>query len=355
MMRPKSIMLLALALGCGLIASIGISQVLDGSRKPAAVETVTVCVAAQNIPQGEPVTEAVVTLQEWPKDKVPAGALATMEEVSERRPRTMIFEGEPLLDSKLLAKGEVSDPIRGLPRGMRLKTISVDARKSAAGLISPGTRVDVQVFVRRNTNEGIDAPFTKIFLQNIQVYAVDQSTSLGADGTEDRATAKTVSLVVTPEQANRITLAENLGEIALIPRNPGDEAIITDADQGLGDLLNPNKPKEVAATAAPGGEGGLAALMQGFMAATAAKAGATPANDAQEPFKMTIIYPTEVEQVEFFNGEPVRRTAGDGGEQPLDVGSRVFAPPPQPAGGEGAGGGVISPPPKDFPIDLNRR
>jgi pilus assembly protein CpaB len=353
MMRPKSIILLALALGCGLIASIGISQVLDGSRKPASVETVTVCVAAQNIPQGEPVTEAVVTLQEWPKDKVPAGALSTMEDVSERRPRTMIFEGEPLLDSKLLAKGEVSDPIRGLPRGMRLKTISVDARKSAAGLISPGTRVDVQVFVRRNTNEGIDAPFTKIFLQNVQVYAVDQSTSLGGDGTEDRATAKTVSLVVTPEQANRITLAENLGEIALIPRNPGDEAILSDADQGLDDLLNPNKPKEVAAS--PSGEGGFASFLQGIMAASAAKAAAAPANDSEQPFRMTIIYPTEVEQVEFFPGEPVRRSGGDGEAQSLDLGSRVFTPPPQPAGGEGAGGGVISPPPKDFPIDLNRR
>jgi pilus assembly protein CpaB len=105
MMRPKSLVLLALALGCGLVASIGISQVLDGSNKPAAVETAPIYVALKNINVGDPLDEKMVSLEEWPKDKVPVGAITKWEDLVERRPRSNIYQGEPLLDSKLLAKG----------------------------------------------------------------------------------------------------------------------------------------------------------------------------------------------------------------------------------------------------------
>ena len=183
-MRPKSLILLALALGCGLVASIGISQVLDGSNRPAAVATAPIYVALQNVNVGDPLTEKMVALEEWPKDKVPVGAITKWEDLEDRRPRSNIYQGEPLLENKLLAKGERSDPIQGVPAGMRLKTISVDARKSAAGLLSPGDRVDVQIYVRANPEHGISSPFTKIFLQNIRVYAVDQAIDKAADGEE---------------------------------------------------------------------------------------------------------------------------------------------------------------------------
>jgi pilus assembly protein CpaB len=149
-MRPKSLILLALALGCGLVASIGISQVLDSSNRPVAVETAPIYVALRNINVGDPLTETMVALEEWPKDKVPVGAVTTWEALEARRPRTNIYQGEPILDGKLLAKGQTNDPIQGVPAGMRLKTISVDARKSAAGLLSPGDRVDMQIYINRN-------------------------------------------------------------------------------------------------------------------------------------------------------------------------------------------------------------
>ena len=103
--------------------------------------------------------------------------------------------------------------------------------------LSPGDRVDVQIFVHRNERENIPRPFTKIILQNIRVFAVDQAVQRSADGTEARTVAKTVSLVVTPSQANRITTAENLGEISLIPRHPDDDQIVDDAEQDADFLL----------------------------------------------------------------------------------------------------------------------
>lgn len=105
------------------------------------------------------------------------------------------------------------------------------------GLLSPGDRVDVQIYVRANPEHGINSPFTKIFLQNIRVYAVDQAIDKAADGDEARNVAKTVSLIVTPAQANRINLAENMGEISLIPRNPDDDAVVEDSEQGTDELF----------------------------------------------------------------------------------------------------------------------
>ncbi|RIK78181.1 MAG: Flp pilus assembly protein CpaB [Planctomycetota bacterium] len=370
-MRPKSLVLLALALGCGLVASIGISQVLDGSNKPAAVETAPIYVALKNINVGDPLDEKMVSLEEWPKDKVPVGAITKWEDLADRRPRSNIYQGEPLLDSKLLAKGQTNDPIQGVPAGMRLKTISVDARKSAAGLLSPGDRVDVQIFVQRNDAQGISTPFTKIFLQNIRVYAVDQTIEKSADGTESRSVAKTVSLVVTPAQANRITLAENMGEVSLIPRHPDDNTIVDDAEQGADELFgrstaNSREREQLGAKDgdSDGGLFGLRSLVEKAVATAAAQASApeAPAAPPKPAFQMTIVYPNEVSKVEFTaNGEMIESKSGLPGASSatLPGGFTAATPgaaPPQPgapdASGPAPGPSDSLKTPSDFPIDL---
>src|SRR5262249_32960869 len=154
-----------LALGCGLVASIGISQVMDRNRgQAAAVETKPIYVAIHNINLGDPIDDKLVALQEWPKDKIPPGAISQLQDLEGRRPRATIIQGEPILDAKLLAPGQLADPITAIPKGYRLKTISVDAQKSAAGLLSPGDRVDVQLFIKRDQQNGIDAAKTKVIL-----------------------------------------------------------------------------------------------------------------------------------------------------------------------------------------------
>jgi pilus assembly protein CpaB len=355
MMRPKSLVLLALALGCGLVASIGISQVLDGSNKPAPVETAPIYVALQNINVGDPVTDKLVSLEEWPKDKVPVGAISKWEDLEDRRPRSNIYQGEPILDNKLLAKGQTNDPIKGVPEGMRLKTLSVDARKSAAGLLSPGDRVDVQIFVRPNESQGITMPFTKIFLQNIRVYAVDQTIEKSADGTETRSVAKTVSLIVTPAQANRITLAENLGEVSLIPRNPDDDKVVDDAEQGADELFgrstSSSRAKEQLTRIEEPKNGPLSGL-QSLVAQAVASAAQASASAAAEPdkpaFQMTIMYPNEVSKFEFSaSGEPLNLTSAAPAAAPLSSSSATEPATPGPAPDQPAL-------PPGFPINLRR-
>lgn len=237
-MRPKSLLLLALALGCGLVASIGISQVMDrGPAQQSKLETVPIYVALHNINLGDPIESAMISLQEWPKGKVPKGAISKLEDLQGRRPRTAIIEGEPILEGKLLAPGQVADPISSITKGMRLKTISVDAEKSVAGLLKPGDRVDVQLFVRKDQRTGIETAKSKIIMQNVRVFAVDQAVQRSADGGEEKSIAKTVSLLLTPNQASTLALAEQVGEISLIPRNPNDEEAADATEITVDDLL----------------------------------------------------------------------------------------------------------------------
>lgn len=350
-MRPKSLILLVLALGCGLVASIGISQVLDSNNKSqVAIETVPIYVALHNINLGDPVDDGMVSLQEWPKDKVPMGAVTKWEEIQGRRPKTIIFQGEPLNDGKFLAKGETHDPIAGIPPGMRLKTVSVDARKSAAGLLSPGDRVDVQLFVQRNEQAGIPNPFTKIILQNIRVYAVDQAVQRSSEGTEERSIAKTVSLVMTPQQASRVTTAENLGEISLIPRNPEDDVIIDDAEQSLQDIFSrsdaSSREQEREAFDKEKDDDDVNSAIR--------EMAKSPAVPKDPPFQMKIIYPNEVSRVDFDakTGEPIEAekiedrnyTVSDGKSNSSDKGES-----------QSSDDFVPDSPGADFPIDLKQK
>ena len=98
-MQPKSLILLILALGCGVVAAMGITQVLaNRSSGPSAptIETDPVFVALADIEMGELIDAQALKLEEWPKDKVPEGALAKLEDVEGRRPKTHIFAGEPI-------------------------------------------------------------------------------------------------------------------------------------------------------------------------------------------------------------------------------------------------------------------
>jgi pilus assembly protein CpaB len=304
-MRPKSLILLGLALGCGLVASIGISQVMDRNANGGGkIETVPIYVALHNINLGDPIDSAVISLQEWPKDKVPHGAISKLEDLDGRRPRTAIIEGEPILEGKLLAPGQIADPIRSIQKGMRLKTIAVDAEKSAAGLLGPGDRVDVQLFVRKDARSGVEVAKSKIILQNIRVFAVDQTVQRSADGSEEKKVAKTVSLMLTPEQASKLSLAEQIGELSLIPRNPDDDESADWSEYTVDDLMavgeKNSRQKEQGVHERPAEPAASAPVVPQHDAVVAA-----PMKPVKEPFRMEIVEAQGVREV-LFDGDTGR-------------------------------------------------
>ena len=235
-MRPKSLILLALALGCGLVASIGISQVMDRrGSKPAVLETEAIYVAKVDINLGEMLTAETVRLDEWPKSKLPMGAVTNLEDLLERRPRTKIYEGEPIVEVKLRAKNAIDDPSQQIPKGYRVVPVAVKKDTGGSGLIGPGDRVDVQLYAKKKG--AISRTVVKTVLTNIRVFAVNTQIRRGTGEDDKMPKANVVSLLVTPDQANILTLAIEIGAIKMIIRNPDDNSKVADKAVTVSDLF----------------------------------------------------------------------------------------------------------------------
>jgi len=259
-MRPKSLLLIVIALGCGLVASIGISQVIEknGDGEDQVPETSPILVAKLDIPNGESITVAAVALEEWPVTKIPEGALTSVEQLDGRRARQPLFEGEPIVERKLNSGNTASISDR-IATGYRVQSVKVSMDSAVSGLILPGDRVDVMVFLEKNRE--IQRTMTKTILTDVTVFAINDQISRDPDDGEGSITAKTVSLLVKPDQAEKLMLAARLGEISLSLRRTGDD-IESNLGQGAGiDDFNISDSAAQERTAPDGNPGGFLDLM----------------------------------------------------------------------------------------------
>jgi pilus assembly protein CpaB len=238
-MRPKSIALLLLALGCGLVASIGMISRHNAESAAPTGDTQPVFVAMSDVELGDQLTSQVLKLDQWPRDKVPPGAVARIEDVEGRRARTKIYANEPILESKLLGKGASGQGATALiPKGYRVVTVKVDAVSGGGSMILPGDRVDVMIHVVGGSHPEIAETITKCILQDLKVFAVDDVVDLEKDKEGRKSiAAKTVSLLVTPEQAAKVTLASQMGTVYLVMRSPEDDQQSTDAQARPSELF----------------------------------------------------------------------------------------------------------------------
>ncbi len=147
-----------------------------------------------------------------------------------------------------------------------------------------------------------------MILQNIRIFAVDQTVQRAADGGEGRTIAKTVSLLLTPGQANKVALAEQVGELNLIPRSPDDEALTDETEWSLDELFvdrdTKNTRKREQYTKPDDGQSSGAGLLAGLMQQV------KKAAEEKPPFVMTILEAEQVREVEFdpYTGKPIRDT-----------------------------------------------
>jgi pilus assembly protein CpaB len=234
-MKMKSLVLLAMAIGCGFVAMLGVRQVLSGDKKP--VETAKVLEAVTNIMPGVPLDDTNVVLKEWPKDKIPQGAVTSREQYEERSLRVSAVANEPIMLAKLNEKG-VFGGSSEIPAGMRVATVPVTVTKTHSGLIMPGDRVDVVVTYtmhkitagQMNTQMG-EIRKAKTILQYIEVFATDNiRVSAVPKGEDKEIAAKNISLLVTPDQYNLLALAEVKGQISLALRHRGDNSQVQTRD-----------------------------------------------------------------------------------------------------------------------------
>jgi pilus assembly protein CpaB len=187
-------------------------------KKVEPTDTVEVVVATRPLAVGTMIKPADVKLVRTPA--LPKGAFSKVEEVLDRPVVSNILLEEPILEGRLAVKGSGLGLAPTIPVGMRAVTVRVNDVAGVAGFVLPGMRVDVLVSGKPPNG---DDNMTITCLQNVLVLSAGQV--MQADARGQAIQAPTVTLLVSPEDAETLTLAGTEGRIQLVLRNSSDQTI----------------------------------------------------------------------------------------------------------------------------------
>jgi pilus assembly protein CpaB len=178
---------------------------------------------------------------------LPKGAILKKEDAVGRGVISDLYQGEPILESRLAAVGSGGGLAATIRQGMRACAVKVDEVVGVAGFVTPGLRVDVLITGNPPGPVNIaEGPKVKTLLQNIEVLSAGTDIQKDAEGKPQQV--QVVNLLVTPEQAELLSLASNQTHIQLILRNPLDTQTTKPPGTAVANLFNggnPIKPKAV--------------------------------------------------------------------------------------------------------------
>jgi pilus assembly protein CpaB len=240
MARMRIFMVLLLAITAGGALAFGTYNYMQQLPPPGeSMATQAVVVAAADLQMGAELRRDDLRVIQWPAQATPQGAFSNPDEVVGRGLVLPVIQNEPILPMKLASKeaGAGLPPI--IPKGLRAVSVRVNEVIGVAGYVLPGTRVDVVATVSP-TSQQIDTT-SKVILTNVQVLAA--GTKIDRDTDNNKPMPVTVvTLLVAPDEAERLTLASTEGKIQLALRNPLDNETVT--TQGI-------KPAALMGLAAP--------------------------------------------------------------------------------------------------------
>jgi len=241
---------LAGALGSGLLAgylALAYVSVDPPTLIAAEPKGTQVVVASRDLPIGHIVSREDVEVVDWPSKNVPNGFYMQPGEVLGRGVMTTVHRNEPLLAAKLADKNAGGGMPLTIPDGKRAVSVEVDQVIGVAGFVLPGTRVDVLATVMPNANRSETT--TRIILQNIPVLTADQSYQ--KDPNEDPKIVTVVTLLVSPEEAEALTLAATEGKIQLALRNMLDVDSVPTNGMRIEGLVRAAPRPKATATSSP--------------------------------------------------------------------------------------------------------
>jgi pilus assembly protein CpaB len=213
--------LLAMALGCGLVAMLGVQQILSGEQK--VKDTVPVLVAKQEIGAGVKLEASQVGFEDWPRENVPPGAVTSAAQYEERALKVRAYPGDVILQAKLGEKGEYGASTT-IHKGLRVVTVPVNMTSVHSGMIRPGDRIDVLCTYSIRRAGGGEFSRTKTVLEYIEVFAIDRNREGEGHESKQGTKAENLSVLVTPEQAHVLMLAASKGKLQMALRNGEDKA-----------------------------------------------------------------------------------------------------------------------------------
>ncbi len=236
-MNRRLITIILIALGiAGTCAYLAYRIAAPRMGASKATATMRVVAAAGNIKIGSLLTASDLTSIEI-AGTLPKGAILKPENAVGRGVVSNLYQGEPILEDRLAAPGSGGGLAATIPEGMRACAVKVDDVVGVAGFVTPGMRVDVLISGippgATSTTQGV---ISKTILQNIEVLSAGTDIQKDAEG--KAKPVQVVNLLVTPEQAETLSLASNHLAIQLVLRNPLDTKINTISGTAMGSLFS---------------------------------------------------------------------------------------------------------------------
>jgi len=264
--RKRILLVVGAAALLALVASVGAYKFLSERGRmaeEARLQTVGIVVAVVDIPLGAAINPNQVAVSAWPKDNYPKDAIADPKVAVGRFALRDFVRGEPVVEGKLVPLNKPAGLLSlRVPHGMRAFSVKVNEVVGVGGFLVPDAKVDV-VVTTAPSSKNLQEQVSKIVLENIQVLAAGQVVE---QKDNKPVTVNTVTLAVTPDDAERLALASNDGKIQLVLRNYADTDNVVTRGIDKGRLLasyraapiaqaaetaQERKPRRVATKAAP--------------------------------------------------------------------------------------------------------
>jgi pilus assembly protein CpaB len=219
MRSPQRALPLAVAVASGL-ATTGLLYLVLRSplNAPVSAAVTEPMVVAVHVTENEPLAPDALTVVQVAHR--PEGAFASIDELKDRLPLVAVPKGQPLLSSHLAASGAKPALWHRIPPGRRAVTIAIDEVVGVGGFLKPGLRVDIVSVAR-----GDDAWETRTIAQDVPILAIAQDDK-SAQADTNAHVVPSATLLVSPRQAEAVSLATEQGKIRLVLRAPDDHAIV---------------------------------------------------------------------------------------------------------------------------------
>lgn len=249
-MNSRFVLALVISAGMALLVTGIFYQItMRGGESAPETQTTEVVTAAKDLEIGARITPSDLRVEPWPADLLPDGAFLEMEQVIDRTPLSAILAGEPISDRRLAAPGSGVGLAPKVPAGMRALSVRVDDVIGVAGFVLPEAHVDLLITGLPPASPEA-GQMTRTILGNIRVLSAGAQLAPDASGRPQKAAV--VTLLLTPQQAELVTLAQTHGRIQLVLRNAKDDQIADTAGVREGDLFGvPTRPSGVRRPAPP--------------------------------------------------------------------------------------------------------
>jgi pilus assembly protein CpaB len=290
-MNRRLLLILVFALIGGVSASYLVYR-LVGNRGPIAPKMAEIVIATRDLQIGTLIGPSDLRMGPW-VGTLPKGALTKLEEALNRGAIADLYEGEPIVAERLAATGSGGGLAAIIPPGMRASAVRVDEVVGLAGFVVPGMRVDVLMSGIPPGGNPAEGSRVNTLLENIQVLSAGANLQKDSEGKPQQA--QVVNLLVTPEQAEKLTLASSQTRIQLVLRNPLDVQTTSPPGARMSELF---KMSAVRPLRAP--EPSLAGRPNLFRTEGTGRRAASPA--IPTPPRPADVLAPKIRVVEVFNG-----------------------------------------------------